>query len=56
MKEREVRGGGAGMGGGPGAPGARGPGSGRVGPGRAEPGWVASRVKILRHAQPLVRN
>jgi hypothetical protein len=24
------------------------------GPGRAGPGWVASRVKIPRHAQPLV--
>jgi hypothetical protein len=34
MKEREARGGGARMGGGPGAPGARGPGSGRARLGR----------------------
>jgi hypothetical protein len=35
------------MGGGAGAPGAR-------GPGRVGPGWVASRVKIPQHAQPLI--
>jgi hypothetical protein len=33
------------------APGARGPGLGQ-----AEPGWVALRVKIPRHAQPQIGN
>jgi hypothetical protein len=41
-------------GGGAGAPGACGPEPGRARPGRAGPGWVASRVKIPQHAQPLI--
>jgi hypothetical protein len=49
MREREREG--ARMGGG-GAPRARGPGPG---PSWAGPGWVASRIKIPRHAQPLIR-
>jgi hypothetical protein len=53
MRERETRGGGT-HGGGAGAPGARGPRPGRARLGRAGLGWVTSRVKIPRHAQPLI--
>jgi hypothetical protein len=37
------------------APGARGPRSGRAGPGRVGLGWAAPWVKIPWHAQPQIR-
>jgi hypothetical protein len=51
MRERERREGGRAHGG---RAAVHGPGPDRARPGRAGPGWVASRVKIPRHAQPLI--